>query len=133
MRVLLIALVLAVTGCAGGSALDPLSPGKEGALDPALISLYDAVRSGQTPAEAAPELLTFGDAVYIEATAIGDGTALAAALAEVGLVEPSRAGVLVNGRLPVASIPEAAGLDELRSMRPVYRPSRGPETASPTY
>ena len=126
MRLTLL-LFLIAAGCSpAGPALAPLSAEARADLDPTLAAIYDAHLSGDDPAGAAPAVLVVGEDVFIEATAMSSGAALAEALGEVGMTAPSVAGVLVNGRLPIAAIPEAAGVTELRSIRPVYRPAQSP-------
>ncbi len=54
--------------------------------------------------------------VLIDATAVGDGTALLQDLRRLGLVNGVQFGNVVSGTIPVASIDKAVGLQNLRSI-----------------
>lgn len=68
--------------------------------------------------------------VWIDATATQSSAQLKADLEALGLEEGAAAGPVVSGRLPVAALPAAARLMELRSMRP-SRPATHPAPSSP--
>lgn len=124
MRLLLLALLALAIGCAR-PALAPLPPSADSKLDPALVALYEAHRD-EEPERAPSGIQMVDDAVVIEATATQDGAQLQADLEALGLTNPSVAGVVVNGRLPLAALPDVAQLASLRYARPVYRPDRTP-------
>lgn len=64
--------------------------------------------------------------VTVDATAERDAVALQDSLEALGLTNGAQAGVIVSGRLPIASIPAAAALTNLRALRPAQaRTNRG--------
>lgn len=66
-----------------------------------------------------PRLRVADGLVAIDAVASGDPETLLADLHRLGLVDETRFGRRVSGRLPIAAIDELAGLDSLQSARPV--------------
>ncbi len=60
--------------------------------------------------------------VLIDATAVGDGTALLQDLRRLGLVNGVQFGNVVSGTIPVASIDKAVGLQNLRSISASLQP-----------
>jgi hypothetical protein len=120
-----LALLLATAGCAPDTvsvtAIDSTR------VSPALLALYAEHRAA-TDASRAPvtDLMVRDGAVRIEAMAAASGADLLARLADIGLVEGVYFGVVVNGLLPVAAIPRASHLEDLRYLDAVIRPPQTP-------
>jgi len=128
MTRLLLCAALAVGACSTSApTLAPFPEAAAAKTAPDLVALYEAYRAGDV--SASPVYQVIDGTVLIEATATdGDGEGLAEALGRVGLTDASSYGPVVNGRLPIDSLPTAAALDELRYLRSVVRPDRTPPT-----
>ncbi len=104
----------------------PDGQGKDGPLAPvgfdlALLHAQWETHQAHSPAEpfeASGSLPVSNGYVTVDATAAQDVAELRDSLEALGLTGGAQAGVVVSGRLPVASIPEAATLASLRAMRP---------------
>lgn len=119
--------------------------GKDGPMAKAsfeLVLLYyrwEAHTAASADTAFAPEgtLPVRDEHVTIDATAAQGGAALHDRLEALGLTNGAQAGAVVSGRLPIAAIPEAAQLPELRAMRPARAQTHGsassasPDTVSP--
>lgn len=106
---------------------EPDPPGKEWPLSKmggGLAQLYHARQmhkaSGGKPSRISkdPLLPAQNGYVTIDAIADRDAAALLQELKQLGLKNGARAGRVVSGRLPIAAIPEAAALTDLRFARP---------------
>lgn len=64
--------------------------------------------------------------VTIDATAARDPAVLRDSLEALGLTNSAQAGMVVSGRFPIASIPAAAALANLRAMRPARAMTQRP-------
>ena len=99
---------------------------KDGKVSPALQALHDehlAEQAGDLGVAAGARsrhTRVVGDRVVIEAAADGDPGALASELAALGMRNPTVAGRIVSGDLPLASIPALARVPGLRVARPSY-------------
>jgi hypothetical protein len=71
-----------------------------------------------------------GRFVTVDAVAAGSSSELLAALRGLGLEDGATAGTVVSGRLPIASIAEAARLGALRGMMPSYVRTRAGRAGS---
>jgi len=104
----------------------PDGQGKDGPLAPvgfdlALLHAQWEAHQAHSPAEpfeASGSLPVSNSYVTVDATAAQDPTVLRDSLEALGLTGSAQAGVVVSGRLPIASIPQAAALASLRAMRP---------------
>jgi hypothetical protein len=105
----------------------PDGAGKDGPLakvGPDLAQLYHehaahAASGAKRPfTPSRPLIPVRGQYVAVDAIAEQDAADLLAALQAIGLKKGAAAGHLVSGRLPIASIPDAAALTDLRFARP---------------
>lgn len=114
--------------------------GKDGPLAKAgfdLALLYYEWKAAQqqgTAADVAPSssLPVRAGRVTIDATAAQSPSALRDSLEALGLTNAAQAGPVVSGRLPIAAIPEAARLDNLRAMRPSRAQTHGGTSPPPS-
>ena len=89
-----------------------------------LAELYHSYERHQKQAPAEPYRPQRGlftvrdDAVVVDATAQESADALRADLEDLGLRRSAQAGRVVSGLLPIAAIPDAAELEQLRALRP---------------
>jgi hypothetical protein len=119
----------------------PDGQGKDGPLAPVGFDLallhaewqaYQAqgAAGAFTPSGALP---VHGGYVTVDATAAQDAAALRDSLEALGLTSIAQAGVVVSGRLPIAAIPGAAALANLRALRPARAMTQrtAPPSATP--
>lgn len=107
--------------------------GKDGPLAKAGFDLtllyykWEAAQQQGTVADVAPStsLPVRAGRVMIDATAAQNPAALRDSLMALGLTNGAQAGPVVSGELPIAAIPEAARLDNLRAMRPARAQTHG--------
>lgn len=117
--------LLTAAACAVPPQEASVSPTIDSAkVSPSLLALYDAHRTAE--AQRAPEEPVPTNYVRVEAMAEREPEALLANLSELGLTEGAQAGVVINGRLPVAALPEASHLPRLRYIDAVRQPPRTP-------
>jgi hypothetical protein len=98
-------------------------------VEPVLLDLLAAQQARRPLRQAAGPLQgtfgavqTIGESVAVHAISVGEPDRLLKQLQALGLTGGETAGGLVEGFLPVAAIPRALGLSELRSLRAARQP-----------
>ena len=90
----------------------------------------DAQLSGVAFRANTPAISATSETIVIEAVATNNVAQLQADLESLGLQNPSSAGHMVSGVLPISAIPDVAALDSLRFARPAYYLTRAGSVTS---
>jgi hypothetical protein len=94
-----------------------------------LVAIYESfMANGSVSPSLAAIVHVSGSSVGVDVRGTGNVSALSAALTSLGMkvqaADPST--VTVEGSLPISQIPAVAGLTQVISLNPSYRPQVGP-------